>query len=335
MNWSFSVQAARGIVLAITTGLVGCVQTIDRPPVRLPQYAAPLTAPTPQRVVRAADAIDETARSLASELMSDAAPRIGNRRIAVLPIRDDWGQARSIAATATDAFRVEVFRSGPYHFVADNDMKRALAELRLEDGLRKFNELDSRVRSNLGKLLSADLIIDSRITDSVTDLRFTSEMIEIATGRLVGIAQELLPKSALTGSGVSFRPTSGAGSTLHYGTDWLHTRLEAVSMNGDRTVKAVFAFTNRGQDAVRLWLKEPELRAYMVDPAGTAFAFAGADGLDQQRSVTIRPATRHEVTLYFGAPVTAVGLLTMRTSWATRGTAKREQDFVVPDLALR
>jgi hypothetical protein len=320
--------------LTVVAGLAGCVQTIDRPPVTLPQYATPLVVPAPQPEVRAADAIDAAARTLASELMTKAAPRIGSRRIAILPMRADGSQAEAIATTATDAFRVEAFRSGPYQFVADNDMKRALNEALLEDRLRRADKaLDRSVLPRLGKMLSADLIIDVRITDSVTDLRFTAEMIEIATGELVAIAKALLPKSALAGSSIRY-PRPGAGRTLHYGTDWLHTRLESWSIEGDRVVKAVFAFTNRGQQTVQLMLTDPERRAYLVDPTGRAYVYTGVDGLDRYRSATIRPETRHEVSLYFVAPLDARGALTMRTSWRARGTAMRDQDFVVPDLSI-
>jgi hypothetical protein len=336
MTWHRFGRFTGANLFAAIIMLAGCVQTVDRPPVKLPQYASPYTAPAPQPVVKTADAIDNAAQALASELMAKAGPRIGSRRIAILPMRDTSGQSEAILNTANDAFRVKVFDSGPYYFVADNDMQRALREVLLEDKLRHVDKaLDPSVLSRLNKMLSADLVIDSRITDAVTDLGFTAEMIDIATGLLVAISQTTLPKTVLTGStGASGRPT-GAGRTLHYGADWLHTQFESISLDGNRATKAVFVFTNRGKEEVRLVLADPERRAYLVDAAGTPFLYMGADGLDRNGSTTVRPDARQVVSLYFAPPITAKGVLTLRTSWQARGTRTREQTFVIPDLVVK
>lgn len=188
--------------------MVGCVHTVDRSPPRPPHTSAPLPERAP--VVRTAETIDLIASKLAAELTSSAGTAHG-KRIAILSLSDVTApsSASTISITLDDALRVELFRTGRFHLVADADMQRALKQLVGEDDLRIRKALDAGVRQKLGKLLSADLIVSGRITDSQSDLRITLEMIDIADGRLVGVAQQLLSKRLLGAVTRPVRPEPG------------------------------------------------------------------------------------------------------------------------------
>lgn len=320
-------------------GLSGCVQTVDRPTIRLPQSTGgktPIITPgSEQRApVSTGRAIDNAMRALARDLIESAPPEISKKRIAVLPMRDLSGNAGTLAATANDAFRVELFRASRLQFVADIDMRRAIKELGIEATLRANYQLDPSVLSSIRKLLSAELIVDSRITDSFTELRVTAEIIDIATGRLIVPATQLLSKSILGGAATSPEIENQVGRVLAAGDDWLQTRLDSVRLDSDRLVRAKFSFFNRSRVAVRLALIDPQRRAYLVDGAGVAASYFGAEGLDPAGVIVIRPDTRHEIALLFSSSQAPSGLMTMRTTWLARGTPRGEQEFVVRDLIV-
>lgn len=324
------------LCIIVVGTLAGCVQTVDRPPIRLPQSAPSLPSPVLESRPTSSTgrAIDSAVGALAQDLMTNAPPIVRTKRIAILPMRDLSGGAKTLTATANDSFRVALFRAAPLQLVADNDMKRAIGELGIEAQLRRQGMLDRSVLDSLGKLLSAELIVDSQITDSFTDYRIKADIIESSTGGLLVAAQQLLPKSVLEPVGAQAYVARQTGRVLAAGDDWLQARLESLRLDNDRIVRAKFAFFNRSQVPVRLALSDPQRRAYLVDSRGDAAPYFGSEGLDTGGVVLIRPETRLEVEILFSTNRRPSGTLTLRTAWQASGTARPEQEFVVRDLVV-
>lgn len=307
----------------------GCMQLVETPPAN---QARAVILPPARPTIDPADAINDAARSLARQIVAGTPAASRVRRIAILPLTDTTGRAGALAGTLRDALRTEIFRLGNYEIVADNDMDRALRQINIDLKLEKRDYIDRSTFRKMGALLSADALVDGRITDSVTQLRVSLEMISIETGQLANVAQHMLPLYVLGSGGGGGGASQSAFSTLYVGADWLETRLDSVVRGRDNVIRARFVFLNRSERPVRLYLSDPARKTYLTDDHGNAYNFRGAEGLDSSGAALIRQGTTQTVVLYFAAPASPEQLLTLRTAWTASGTAAHGKEFVVPSV---
>ncbi|MGQ0799650.1 MAG: hypothetical protein ACT4NL_06020 [Pseudomarimonas sp.] len=180
----------------------GCVQTVDRP--NLPPAPSPIAGCSAGSVLqRGGQLIDTFSRGLVKDLVhSFQQPPNSSNRVALLPIRAEVmnsnTRAQDLAQTLGDSLKDEIFRARRFQIVADHDMGRASEQLRINDVLLSRGALDKSSQSRLGQAVSADFIVDGRISDSATDHTVLLEMIDVGSGQTVATARGRLPKNLIT-----------------------------------------------------------------------------------------------------------------------------------------
>lgn len=181
------------LVLVLTMVIsTGCMQVIDAPKgsKRGVDYGNGRGGNT-----SAATIMNDAAQSLADQLAAYADHSSKRMRVAIQPILDKSGRAGPIAPALYESLRTKLFQTGKFDVVADSDMRRVLAELKINE--RLTSALDPESRQGVGNLTGANAFVDGRITDSISHLQVNLELIDIDTGQLEGSAQYLIPNEVL------------------------------------------------------------------------------------------------------------------------------------------
>ena len=311
-------RAVKGILyplaaVSLALFIAGCVPLIDSP---RPAASKEGYGTAQQNPATAAQILDDAAKSLSAQLGQQIAPGGKRQRIAILAITDLTGKAGPLPLALRESLRKELFQSGKFDVVADNDMERALRELKLNEKL--LAAIDKRTVKQVGELLAAEAIVDGRITDSISHFQVNCELIPVAVGTLSGVAEVRIPIEVLRSSGAR-QPSRNYLGTLYIGGDWLETRLESVSLYDEKMLRAVFTFTNRTGREVNLHLVDPQRKTYATDESGNSFNFIGAEGTTANGYVTIRGGTKASVSIIIEGPRQSSRYLTLRSAWSASG----------------
>jgi hypothetical protein len=103
--------------------------------------------------------------------------------------------------------------------------------------------------------------------------------------------------------------------TFFLGEDGLDMRVSSVSAsNAKKTVRVKYELYNDGKNEAIVGLTDPLNKAFMVDSAGATFAFAGAEGLDDDE-IIVPPQSRVNCTLLFKGENSAVEAVEQYVNW--------------------
>ncbi len=130
-------------------------------------------------------------QDLANQI-SESAVREKKQRIAILPLRELYGQPTALGSYLSEELTTLLVQVGKFEVVERSQLDRILSELKLD----RSGLIDAETAKKVGKLAGADALLTGTVTDLANSVGVNCRVIDGLSGKILGAAQTKIAKDA-------------------------------------------------------------------------------------------------------------------------------------------